>query len=290
VRRHGDDRFAVLTVPGCSVQDLEIPATAEVVSTAGGTIVWTPRRTSSDRPAAWFVSAPGVLSRRIDGSTIPENVTPRLLDDEHTLAWLEAGPPAHIVLVETSGIRRIEVPTLPQGSAGPLTGAGPAGPFYLSLLGTGVTQWLTIGGNGAIVHTVRAPDGVSRFSHQLHPTLDGWIAWDTYVDEGRYAVVWSRSGSITKRELPRGLGINGVALDQAGELVAVTATSGLNIGSQRDEVSLVRTTDGTELFRRYAPKYSRDTVALPAGRYFVVGEIKDGRPALRAYRLPTSTP
>jgi hypothetical protein len=286
VRRHGDDRFAVLNVPGCSLQDLDIPATADVVSTAGRTVVWTARRTSRQRPSEWFVSAPGASARRIDGSVIPENVAPRLLDDEHTLAWLEAGPAAHIVLADTSGIRRIQVPTLPRGSAGPLTGTGRQGPFYLSLLGTGVTRWLTIDGHGAIVHTVRAPDVVSRFSHQLHPIPDGWIAWDTYLDEGRYVVAWSRAGSITRRELPRGLGINGVALDQAGEFVAVTATSGLNIGSQRDEVWLVRTTDGSELFRRYAPKYSRDTVALPAGRYFIVGEIKDSRPGLRAYRLP----
>jgi hypothetical protein len=290
VRRYGDDRFAVLDIPGCSVQDLDIPATADVVSTAGRTVLWTPRRTSSQRPGEWLISAPGVPARRIDGSAIPDQVTPRLLDDEDTLAWLEAGPPAHIVLAEGSGIRRIQVPTLPQGSAGPLTGAGPLGPFYLSLLGTGVTQWLTIDGSGAIAHTVRAPDVVSRFSHQLHPIPDGWIAWDTYLDDGRYVVAWSRGGSITTRELPRGLGINGVALDQRGEFVAVTATSGLNIGSQRDEVWLVRTSDGTELFRRYAPKYSRDPVALPTGRYFVVGEITDGRPGLRVYRLPASQP
>ena len=288
VRRHGDDRFAVLEVPGCSLHDLDVPATADVVSTAGRTALWTPRRTSSQRPSEWFVSAPGVPARRIDGSVVPENVTPRLLDDERTLAWLETGPPAHIVLVDVTGIRRIQVPALPQGSAGPLTGTSAQGPFYLSILGTGVTQWLTIDGSGAIAHTVRAPDVVSRFSHQLHPIPDGWIAWDTYLDDGRYVVAWNRGGSITKRELPRGLGINGVAVDQAGEFVVVTATSGLNIGNQRDEVWLVRTSDGTELFRRYAPKYSRDTVALPTGRSLVVGEITDGRPGLRVYRLPAA--
>jgi hypothetical protein len=208
------------------------------------------------------------------------------LDDERTVAWLETGTPAHIVLAGSTGIRRIEVPALPQGSTGPLTGAGPNGPFHVSVLGTGVTQWLSIDETGAIARTVPAPDVVSRFSHQLHPIAGGWIAWDTYLDDGRYVVAWSRGGAMTKRELPRGLGINGVAVDGDGEFVAVTATSGLSIGNQRDEVWLVRTSDGTELFRRYAPKYSRDTAALPGGRYFVVGEINDGRPALRVYRLP----
>jgi hypothetical protein len=286
VRRHGDDRFGVLNVPGCSVQDLDVPATADVVSTAGAAVLWTTRRTSSAPPAEWFVSIPGVPVRRVDGSAVPANVTPQLLHDERTLAWLEAGAPAHIALAEPAGIRRIAVPNLPQGSVGPLTGAGPQGPFYVSVLGTGVTQWLTIDGAGAIASTVRAPGIVSRFSHQLHPLADGWIAWDTYLDEGRYVLAWSRAGAVTQRELPRGLGITGVAVDAQGEFVAVTATSGLNIGRQRDEVWLVRTSDGTELFRRYAPKYSRDRVALPAGRYFVAGEITNGRPALRAYRLP----
>ncbi len=286
VRRHGDDRVAVLELPGCAVRDIDVPPTADIVSTAGRTVLWTARRMSGDPPAEWAVSTPDLPAWRIDGSAVPANVSPRLLDDERTVAWLERGTPAHIVLAETSGVRRIAVPALPQGSTGPLTGAGPNGPFYLSVLGTGITQWLTIDGAGTIARTVPAPDVVSRFGHQLHPIASGWIAWDTYLDDGRYVVAWTRGGAITKRELPRGLGINGVAIDAAGEFVAVTATSGLNIGNQRDEVWLVRTSAGTELFRRYAPKYSRDTVALPAGRYFVVGEITNGRPALRVYRLP----
>jgi hypothetical protein len=286
VRRRGDDRVAVLELPGCAVHDIDVPPTADIVSTTGRTVLWTARRMSSDPPAEWVVTTQGLPAWRIDGSAVPANVTPRLLDDERTVAWLEPGTPAHIVLAESSGIRRIEVAALPRGSTGPLSGAGPNGPFYLSVLGTGVTHWLTIDRAGVIARTVPAPDVVSRFSHQLHPIAGGWIAWDTYLDEGRYVVAWTRGGAVTRRELPRGLGINGAAIDTAGEFVAVTATSGLNIGNQRDEVWLVRTSDGTELFRRYAPKYSRDTVALPGGRYFVVGEINDGRPALRVYRLP----
>jgi hypothetical protein len=286
VRRHGDDRVAVLDLPGCAVRDIDVPTASDIVSTAGRAVLWTARRMSSDPPAGWVVSTPGLPAWRIDGSAVPANVSPRLLDDERTVAWLEIGTPAHIVLAESTGLRRIEVRALPQGSTGPLTGAGPNGPFYVSVLGTGVTQWLTIDGAGTIARTVSAPDVVSRFSHQLHPIASGWIAWDTYLDDGRYVVAWSRGGALTKRELPRGLGINGVAVDGDGEFVAVTATSGLNIGNQRDEVWLVRTSDGTELFRRYAPKYSRDTVAIPGGRYLVVGEINDGRPSLRAYRLP----
>jgi len=65
----------------------------------------------------------------------------------------------------------------------------------------------------------------------------------------------------------------------------VSASSGLNIGSQQD-VWLVRTGDGAELFRRYSPEYSRATVALPAGRFFAVSEIAGPKSSVRIHRLP----
>jgi hypothetical protein len=154
------------------------------------------------------------------------------------------------------------------------------------VLGPGVTHWLTIDAAGQMLTSLPAPDAVSTFSHELLVLPAGWIAWDTYVEDRRYLLAWSHRDQIMRRELPKGLAFTSVAVDTRGEFVAVSASSGLNIGSQRDEVWLVRTSDGTELFRRYAPKYSRDTVALPGGRFFAAGEVIDSRPAVRIHRLP----
>ncbi|MBA2305486.1 MAG: hypothetical protein H0W08_23030 [Acidobacteria bacterium] len=126
---------------------------------------------------------------------------------------------------------------------------------------------------------------VSRFGHELLTLPDGWISWDTYVEDRRYALAWSRAGQVARRELARGLAFTSLAVDARGEFVAVSATSGLRIGSQQDEVWLVRTSDGAELFRRYSPKYSRATVALPAGRFFAVSEIAGARSSVRIHRL-----
>lgn len=57
------------------------------------------------------------------------------------------------------------------------------------------------------------------------------------------------------------------------------------VSSRRAEVWLVRTSDGAELFRRYAPTYSRAVVALSAGRYFAVDDVQDRRSSVRVYDL-----
>jgi hypothetical protein len=131
-----------------------------------------------------------------------------------------------------------------------------------------------------------APEILSRFSHRVHPTPAGWVGWDTYIEDRRYVLAWSRDGLITRRDLPRGLAFTSVAMDSRGEYVAASATSGISVGSQQDEVWLMRIADGVELFRRYAPKHSRATVALPAGRFFAVDEYADGRGSVRVYALP----
>jgi hypothetical protein len=284
VRR--DERLALVNVPDCRVAPLDMPSMAEVASLSPGGILWTVSRRTAEPPAEWFVTSFAGHTHRIDGSVVPVNAAPRLLDDGDTIGWIEQGTTTRIALVTASGIRHVPIPGVPPGSFGPLRGAGPSGPFHMSVIGAGAMQWFTVDGAGQVLTSVDSPDVMSRFSHELIPLPTGWIAWDTYVERHPYRLAWSRSGHVTQRELAKGLAITSLAVDTPGEFVAVSATSALSIGSQQDEVWLLRTSDGSELFRRYAPKYSRATVALPGGRFFAVSEIAGGRPAVRIHPLP----
>jgi hypothetical protein len=50
----------------------------------------------------------------------------------------------------------------------------------------------------------------------------------------------------------------------SGDLVAVSVSTGLNIGHIRDSIYVLRATDGTEVFRQYLPMYTRTPVLFPS--------------------------
>ena len=284
VRREAEYRPALLRIPGCKIQDLDIPADAAVanVSPSGG-VLWRTREASEQGLGQYFVTTPA-------GTTAPTPVTvtgsygPQLLDDGRTVAWIDQEPSPRLIVAADGSVRQIQGAGVPTATDGSLEGVGPDGPFHVLVIGRD-TQWRTIDTQGQIIGSLRAPPEVAAHGHHLRPLANGWIAWDTYRDEGRYAITWNIDGRSGTRALPRGLAFTSLAFDDRGEHIALSATSRLNIGSQRDEVWVIRTSDGAEVFRRYAPKYARAAVALPAGRYFALDETRDGRPAVRVYQL-----
>ena len=283
IRRAGEGRFGILRIPSCEIQDFDVPVErTTAIASAAGTLLWT-HASPDGGESDWFLTDGDGSTTRV--GRFAAAVTPSLLDDGLTVTWPERSQGAIVVAEKSGATTRIDTAGIPAGSRERVEGAGPAGPFRLAVLGGGRPQWLTIDRSGSVTRTITMPDSVS-LSAYLHPTPRGWVAWDRYVEDGRYAVAWMVDGKTFKRELPRGLGLTQVAVDADGRYIAVSATSGLNIGRQRDQVWLIRTSDGVELFRRYAPKYSRDVVALPAAKYFAVSQLVAGRPTVRIYSLP----
>lgn len=285
VRRHGDNRLALLHVPGCRVQDLDVPADADVGTISpSGAILWRTRESAQRQEGHWFLTTPDGATATapimVEGTNVPQ-----VLADGKTVAWMETEPPPRIVTIVEGAARSISGPGVPARADRGLRGIGPQGPFYLSVTGASGVQWLTLDGGGRMTSSIPAPPEVEPYGHHLRPLSNGWIAWDTYRENGRYVITWSIAGRTGTRTLPKGLAFNSVAFDDRGEHIAISASSGLRIGDQRDEVWLLRTSDGAELFRRYAPKYSRAVVALPGGRYFAVDEMVEGRSSVRVYRL-----
>ena len=281
VRREPDSGMALLHVPGCRLQDLEIRADAEIGNTSpSGALLWRTRESAKAGQARWFLTTPA-------GATLKEPIVlegpdiPQILDDGRTVGWIDH---SRIAVVSDGLIRQIQA-DVPAGSDLLLEGAGPAGPFHTSISRSGGTHWLTIDAQGRLTSSIAPPPELEQHGHHLRPLQNGWIGWDTYREQGRYEILWNIGERTGRRSLPKGLSVTSIAFDDRGEHIAVSASSGLRIGNQRDEVWLVRTSDGAELFRRYAPKYSRATVAMPTGRFFAVDDSRDGRATVRVYQL-----
>jgi hypothetical protein len=288
VWREPDYRPALLHVDGCRIEDLEIPNGAEIGNVSpSGAWLWRTRESAQKGQGQWFLTTPSGVTLTQPIAIAGPN-TPQILDDGSGVFWVEADPSPRIVVIAEEGTRQIEGPGVPKGSDRVLEGAGPTGPFYFPGDFAHEERWLTMDGDGQVTRSISAPAGVARFGHHLRPLANGWIAWDTYRDQGRYVVTWSADGHTGIRTLSKGLSISSVAFDQRGEYIAISALGASRISNQRDEVWLVRTSDGGELYRRYAPTNSRAVVALPAGRYFAVDDVHDRRSSVRVYDLQSA--
>jgi hypothetical protein len=95
------------------------------------------------------------------------------------------------------------------------------------------------------------------------------LRWDAYLDNGPYRVSWNLNGHSGMHDVLKGRSINAVASTPSGDLIAVSVATALNIGHVRDSVYVLRSDDGTEVFRRYLPAYTRTPVLFPANDRFV---------------------
>lgn len=284
VRRTPSYTFARLRLPGCELVSVEhVPADADVAWVSpGGSLLWRTRDDARAERHSWTLTSASGTTWVVPLPLEQARVSPVILADEQTVAWVDWRDRTQLVTVWREGGRMVDISGLPRGSTRLHHGGGPAGPFLLSV-NAAEESWFVVDGEGRVLRSISAPDHLSRFANQLHPLGRGWIGWDTYREQGPSIISWGEEASASTHTLPRGLGIQSAALDPGRAFVAASATSGLSIGRQRDEVFLIRLADGAELFRRYAPKYSRAVVALPSGGYFVVD---DGAAAVRVLRLP----
>jgi hypothetical protein len=128
-------------------------------------------------------------------------------------------------------------------------------------------------------------EGVDAQSTTFLQVGDGWAAWDAYRDEGRYRIAWSLPAGKGSKEVPLGRAITSLDVDPTGSYIAVSTTTTLNIGQIRDCVSVLRTKDGAEVFRRYLPTYSRSRVAFVGSSRFAYDDRRGETFGLRMLRI-----
>jgi len=114
----------------------------------------------------------------------------------------------------------------------------------------------------------------------------GWVAWDGYQDNARYRVGWSLASGTGIYEIPKGRGIMAVSVAPDGRYIAVSVSGTLSIGSVEDSVRVVRVADGTEVWRRYMPRYTRSQVAFLGSGHLAVTLVHDADVRIDVLEVP----
>jgi hypothetical protein len=126
-----------------------------------------------------------------------------------------------------------------------------------------------LGVDGKVHSTMPTPKDVAVQSNTFQRIGDGWIGWDAYRDQGSYRVRWSLPDGERTHQVLKGRSINSVAVTPAGDLIAISVATSLNIGNIQDAVYVLRASDGEEVFRRYLPRFSRTQVLFPDNDSFL---------------------
>src|SRR5215813_3259405 len=114
-------------------------------------------------------------------------------------------------------------------------------------------EFIVLGLNGDVRSRISKPGEVAAQPSTLRRFGDGWVAWDAYRDEGRYQIAWSLPSGKGAHHVLKGRSINSAAVSPAGDLIAISVATSLNIGNIQDSIYVLRASDGKEVFRRYLP-------------------------------------
>jgi hypothetical protein len=218
----------------------------------------------------------------------PSPIWLHLLPSGQGVAWMEIprGAPARFLtrtVEQGNGVERAVV----------LEGSAWQSPVFLDREDDG-TLWVLASGRGLMRYDASGrktgqwadiggvPFQVQGFQRNRH----GKLAWEVYRDTGPCRVAWEAEGAAPRVvELPAGKSATSASLSPDGRWVAVSTTTGLNIGSQRDSVVVYRTSTGSEAFRIYLPRYTRSEVWFAGNTAFAYSTIEGQRSKVVVRRI-----
>jgi len=283
---------SVLRMPGCERTPAPLPEPQVqpgghvdymigITQVVPGGLALVQRQETSTGKVTWHLlnTRTGTLSP-LPSPPADKFIAPYLSDNGSHTAWIldvpGSGPPVLDVLHL--------LPVVAGGDEARLDLA-PFGPASYETVGvddrTGeILLWLSLPGkllatslDGKERPAPSIPAGVRPQSHTIVLTEHGVLAWDAYKEDDNYALAWSMDKGSGSHRIPRGSSISAAAVDPSGRYVAVSTSTTLNIGDVRDTVFVLRTSDGTEVFRRFLPTYSRTNVAFIGRDYFAYSDI-----------------
>jgi len=286
-----DARYALLRLPDCVVADAGLPVPTVrpggrvdfmlgfQFSAPGGAAILERLVPSTSERSWWLLTGPSAPLTPIEQPELTQGA-PILSDTADAVAWVQrvagSGPPV---------LERVIVRALPPSSSLDSINIelAPFGPASYTLLGVDTIareavlwrndQPLVVGFDGRRRDTSFTPGPIRPQASTYLRHRDGWIAWDAYRDEGPYQLSWSLAAGSGTRRTNNGRSITSAAVDPSGRLIAMSESTTLNIGSARDVVYVVRTSDGAEVFRMYLPRYARSQVVFFEGRFFGYSDL-----------------
>ncbi len=275
---HPPLRYGLFAMPGCKVTLLELTQSARgyVTYVVGGRALYTT-----------LVPATGAQSWSVfdaaSGKRAPLEVDrgqfPILSTDGRSAAWLRpvvgSTPPIQLEAVvrgvERSREQVVGLDALGRGGIQQLvqldTEAGEL------VVARGLRELLRVGMDGRLRGMGPDVQGVDPHPGTVRFVEGGWVAWDGYRENEAYRVAWALSRGKGAHRVPRSRGITSLAVSPDGRFIALSVTSGLSLGSTQDAVSVLSTADGSEVFRKYLPKYTRSSVAFLGPEWFVYTDL-----------------
>ena len=274
-------KYGVMKIPGCEVSLLALPeakvqpggrvdfmiSVTDILPGAG--LLFQKHETQSGKDTWWYL-------RNGEAVLVPmraANVFPVLADDGESIGWIETAPNTGPPVLERVMLRRIAA--LEPDTQIDLS---PLGPATYTLMNIDVKRrevllsrndgFAVVGYDGGLHMSIPKPDAVRPHPQTYLKLPNGGVGWDAYPDRDPYRIAWALpAGSGISRVL-KGRLINSVAVSPSGNLIAVSLSTGLNIGRIQDEVYVLRAGDGEAVFRRYLPMYTRTPVFFPSDDLF----------------------
>jgi len=274
------NRYGLLDPSNCSVRTLALEQSAAryvTYTVAGRALYLTAPPPDARRSWSVFDFASGA-SVQLGTVGTDAGQFPILSTDGKSIGWLRpvagATPPiqleAVIQKIGAAGERIVSLSALERGGMVQLVELDTRTEEIAVARGLNELFW--IGFDGRIRRTLR-PAAVDPQPQTIRLVDRGWVAWDAYRENQPYRVAWSLARGAGSLRVPKGRSITSLAVSPDGRWIALSVTSALSIGSTADAVSVVRVTDGAEVFRKYLPKYTRSSVAFGDAGQFIYTDL-----------------
>ena len=285
-----DARYALLHVPECALVEAALPVPVlqsggrvdfslgfQFAAPGGAAILERVVPATSAR-SWWLLPAPSAPMMPIERPELAQG-SPILSDGADALAWVERvgeGTPFR----ERVAVRELKASG---GFTPQLIDLERFGRASYTLLGVDtiareVVLWrndepMRIGFDGGRRLLPFTPGMIRAQPSTYLRTHDGWVAWDAYRDEGPYHLAWSLAGGSGMHRTNNGRSITSAAVDPSGSFIGISETTTLNIGDARDVVYVIRTSDGSDVFRRYLPRYARSQLVFFEGGLLAYSDV-----------------
>ena len=132
------------------------------------------------------------------------------------------------------------------------------------------------------------PEGIESVLGNFLRLENGFVAWDAYRERGRYRVSFHSASGEGVHEIPKGRSISALSVDPSERLIAISVSPSLSIGSVQDAVYVIRASDGSEVYRRSLPAYSRSQVAFLRSGFLALTLFEDGASRVEVLEVPES--
>jgi hypothetical protein len=283
IARSPNSDLGILQMPGCKVNELGIrwsnysPRIHSVAATGG--VLYSLHNKASDEWTWWVLDGPGEQPTELTQPPHTEHPVPALSTDGQWVAWLQRIP---LEKRQTRPALFIEAVQEEEQLTIDLQPFAPSS-FRLDhfdrdsgevVLTRSEEEFVGIGLDGTLRWGPWNPEGVKAWAGTRRQLEDGWVVWDAYREDEPYRLEWSLpegKGSYTVR---RGYRIESVSVDPHGRYIAV-GIAGRYRFAMPDSVYVLKTSDGSEVFRRYLPQYNRSQVAFLGSEFFAYKDGKD---------------